>query len=254
MSQLLEELGKSRIKNFYLLTPASVLKPKQKYVDVQYTIQKPEEEDFKASLKAHKRSSSMGVSSRHKSRAPNKIGSPNPNSIFGNDSDRNTQNIEGGPVSSERSSPKKKTYYEKFLNKMNAERFDTAQRKHTQARMKEKPIQTRVKTRSVKSKYSQLQSEYQKGCLTCGGANIKVKYFGERHICLKCRNYIRTTDNKPVRLYLDEDNEIVAIAKRFIGSQMIEYQVPFDNLRLYEKKCYATFAGENELIVLLQDD
>lgn len=97
---------------------------------------------------------------------------------------------------------------------------------------------------------------FEKGCLTCGRENIIVKYHGERHICIPCRRFIKDENNRPVTLFVAENGSIRAIAWKPGppgGPDKIYYDVPSDRIKVFEYRCYSTFSGPNEMIVLLHD-
>jgi len=100
---------------------------------------------------------------------------------------------------------------------------------------------------------------YDKGCITCGKENIETKYHGMRHICPNCRNYIKTYDNDKAYIYLSEDGEIVCkgtkISKKSDGTILSKkvYDVPQNELKIFEYRCFATLSGPTELVILLHD-
>jgi len=100
---------------------------------------------------------------------------------------------------------------------------------------------------------------YDKGCITCGKENIETKYHGMRHICPNCRNYIKTYDNDKAYIYLSEDGEIVCkgtkISKKSDGTIISKkvYDVPQNELKIFEYRCFATLSGPAELVILLHD-
>ncbi|CDW77541.1 multi-sensor hybrid histidine kinase [Stylonychia lemnae] len=99
---------------------------------------------------------------------------------------------------------------------------------------------------------------YDQGCLTCGQQNVTVTYHGERHVCYKCRKYLQTPDGKPVMLITTPDQRIMAFFKKIkLNDEKRRYSyinVDHNDLRIFDRKCQATFAGEGELVVLLIDD
>lgn len=105
--------------------------------------------------------------------------------------------------------------------------------------------------------YSIKQSAlFDKGCITCGKDNIEVKYFGERHICLRCRNFLKTQNDDRAFVYLNDngDVEVVGKSRKEASGQLVYYHVEPDQIYFKEYRCYATLAQEDELIVLLHDD
>ena len=105
--------------------------------------------------------------------------------------------------------------------------------------------------------YSIKQSAlFDKGCITCGKDNIEVIYFGERHICLRCRNFLKTKNNDRAYVYLNDDGDVEVVGKvrKEISGENPYYSVEPDQLWFKEYRCYATLAQEKELIVLLHDD
>jgi hypothetical protein len=92
---------------------------------------------------------------------------------------------------------------------------------------------------------------FKEGCPTCGQDHISVQYYGYRHICLRCREYIKTTDGHPVKIMLDKEENIIALT--YDDRKQVKY-VDFQKLVIFDKECYASFAGPGELIVLLYDE
>lgn len=96
---------------------------------------------------------------------------------------------------------------------------------------------------------------YDKGCVTCGKDNILVKYYGERHICLRCREFLRTQNNEKAHVFLNDDGEIQAVGeKKNENGEKEFFYFETDLLWFKEYRCYATLAGEDELIILLHDN
>ena len=63
------------------------------------------------------------------------------------------------------------------------------------------------------------QALFNTGCLTCGGENIEVKYYGQRHLCLQCREKLKTFNEDSVFVMLDDNGDVLVLAK----SQNNEY-------------------------------
>ena len=96
---------------------------------------------------------------------------------------------------------------------------------------------------------------YDKGCLTCGKDNIEVRYYKERHICLRCRNYLKTYYNDKAVIFLNDKEEIEILGEKIGENGTINYYpVEFDQIWFNEYRCYATLADVDELIILLHDD
>jgi hypothetical protein len=102
-----------------------------------------------------------------------------------------------------------------------------------------------------KSKICKQKILYKEGCPTCGQDHISVQYFGQRHVCLRCREYIKTPDGQPVKLILDNEGNIIALT--YDDRKQVRY-VDFQKLVIFEKDCFASFAGPGELVVLLSDE
>lgn len=101
----------------------------------------------------------------------------------------------------------------------------------------------------------QVPSKFPSGCLTCGERNTEVKYYGERHVCDKCKKFIQTTDDKPVELVITPDDRVYAFWKEFKAINFLKpvfHPVDFNDLRVLDMPCYATVAGHGELVVLLK--
>lgn len=96
---------------------------------------------------------------------------------------------------------------------------------------------------------------FDKGCVTCGKDNICVKYYGERHMCLRCREFLRTQNNEKACVFLNDAGEISAVAERKTekGDKTYYYIEP-DLIWFKDFRCYATLAQEDELIVLIHDN
>ena len=102
-----------------------------------------------------------------------------------------------------------------------------------------------------KTSLSKKKIVYREGCPTCGQDHIIVQYFGHRHICLRCREYIKTPDGYPVKIMLDKEENIIALT--YDDRKQVKY-VDFQKLVIFDKDCFASFAGPGELIVLLYDE
>lgn len=92
---------------------------------------------------------------------------------------------------------------------------------------------------------------FREGCPTCGQDHVKVMYYGYRHICMRCREYIKTLDGHPVKIMLDKEENIIALT--FDERKQVKY-VDYQKLMIFNKECFASFAGPGELIVLLFDE
>ena len=97
---------------------------------------------------------------------------------------------------------------------------------------------------------------FDKGCVTCGKDNIEVKYYGERHICLRCRNFLKTMNNDKAFVYINENGDIEAVGQKTAepGAKPAYYSIETDKLWFKDYRCYASLAGNDELIVLLHDN
>lgn len=96
---------------------------------------------------------------------------------------------------------------------------------------------------------------FDKGCLTCGKNNIVVEYYGERHVCLRCRNFLKTINDDKASVYLNDNGDVEVVGeKNEAGGKSTFYFIDIDKLWFKDYRCYATLAQENELIVLLHDD
>lgn len=83
-----------------------------------------------------------------------------------------------------------------------------------------------------------------------------MEYHGERHVCHKCKAYLQTPDGKPIILISTPDHRIFAFVKYLKDAEerKFEYiEVSYNDMRIFDKKCYATYAGEGELVVLLRE-
>ena len=96
---------------------------------------------------------------------------------------------------------------------------------------------------------------YSKGCITCGERNIIVKFYLDRHICLACRKLIKTYDGDRVFIFLNEMDEIEVWAYTFNEKrEKVWYECDPTRMLIKGYRCYASYAGETELVVLLHDD
>lgn len=82
---------------------------------------------------------------------------------------------------------------------------------------------------------------YEVGCPTCGEEHESIKYFGQRHICNKCKEHIYTTDNRPVHIGIDKQGEIKAHAYEGATHELVDHE----DLKIFDKKCYATYTGDS---------
>lgn len=96
---------------------------------------------------------------------------------------------------------------------------------------------------------------FDKGCVTCGKDNICVKYYGERHMCLRCREFLRTQNNEKAYVFLNDEGEICAVGeKKNEKGEKLFYNIEPDLLWFKDFRCYATLAQEDELIILIHDN
>ncbi|CAG9316667.1 unnamed protein product [Blepharisma stoltei] len=103
----------------------------------------------------------------------------------------------------------------------------------------------------LRSKSNKKRMIFKDGCPTCGQEHIPVEYFNHRHICSKCREYIKTPDGSPVKIVLDRGETILALA--FDERKKLK-PVDHQNLMIFDRPCFASFAGPGELVVLLYDE
>ena len=103
----------------------------------------------------------------------------------------------------------------------------------------------------VKNELKKKKIVYRDGCPTCGQDHIPVQFYGHRHICIRCREYIKDPDGRPVKVMLDKEENIIALT--YDDRKQVRY-VDFHKLVIFEKECFASFAGPGELIVLLYDE
>ena len=68
---------------------------------------------------------------------------------------------------------------------------------------------------------------------------------------MRCREYIKTRDGHPVKILLDKEENIIALT--FDERKQVKY-VDFQKLVIFNKDCFASFAGPGELIVLLYEE
>jgi hypothetical protein len=100
---------------------------------------------------------------------------------------------------------------------------------------------------------------FDRGCLTCGKDNLFTKYHGDRHVCINCRNQIKTYDGDEVKIYLDQYGDIICKGVKFVeddNAMKVKhfFDVPLDQIKVFEYRCFATYSGRDELIVLLHHD
>lgn len=89
---------------------------------------------------------------------------------------------------------------------------------------------------------------YPENCPTCGNKHVAVQYFGHRHICASCKVYLKSRDGRLVRVAVDEKGLIIAEST---DERKQDPQIDPSDLRIFDRKCYASFAGEDELVVLM---
>lgn len=111
-----------------------------------------------------------------------------------------------------------------------------------------RPLQSATENRPSLGAKSHLHS---RGCPFCGKQHISVQYFGHNHVCLNCRKYLKTADERKVRILLGIDDEIRAYARA--EGEALEVEVDNQDLYILGVRCYATFGDESELIVLPYD-
>lgn len=71
-------------------------------------------------------------------------------------------------------------------------------------------------------------------------------------MCVECRTFITNEKGHQVRIFLDEDNRIVCVGiKLEDNGKKTYYNANPDKLTFFGKRCYPTYAGSTELIVLL---
>jgi hypothetical protein len=99
---------------------------------------------------------------------------------------------------------------------------------------------------------------WDQGCITCGKDNFAVKFHGQRHVCVNCRKYIKTINNDRALIYLDNDNQVQCKGLKTVREngkeKKVMYDVPLDQLKIFEYRCYVSFSAKDELIVLLHDE
>ena len=103
----------------------------------------------------------------------------------------------------------------------------------------------------LKNSLSGRKMIYKEGCPTCGQNHVLVQYYGFRHLCNRCREFIETRDGHPVRISLDKEGNIVAFT--FDERKQVKY-VDFLKLVVFNKDCFASLAGPHELIVLIYEE
>ena len=103
----------------------------------------------------------------------------------------------------------------------------------------------------IKNSLSGRKMIHKEGCPTCGQDHIQVQYYGYRHVCLRCREFIETRDGHPVKIILDKEGNIIAFT--FDERKQVKY-VDFQKLVVFNKDCFASLAGLGELIVLIYEE
>lgn len=93
-------------------------------------------------------------------------------------------------------------------------------------------------------------SIHKTGCLTCGCTNNVVQFFGERHVCRKCRGFLQDPTGKPIReLILTQEGIIVALVKEGLKLKPVDP----NNLVIFDLPCMATFASPKVMVVILKE-
>lgn len=92
---------------------------------------------------------------------------------------------------------------------------------------------------------------YSQGCPICGKDHVAVEYYGHQHVCIKCQRFIKNQEGQSVKIMLDKNDQIVAVA--YDDKKQLRY-ADFEKLMIFGKNCYVSFAGPGELIVLLSEE
>lgn len=116
------------------------------------------------------------------------------------------------------------------------------------------PVVPRRKTSANLSRrptsVTQRKKAFSEGCPTCGENHTPVAFFGHKHVCGKCIRYLRSPTNKPAKIIQDEQGNIHSIS---YDEDKNHVEIDPNDLRIFDIKCYATFADEGQVIVLLRD-
>ena len=98
---------------------------------------------------------------------------------------------------------------------------------------------------------------YDRNCVTCGNENYEVTYHKQRHICDSCRKHLTTLEGEPAFVYMDNDGSIKCYIDKdkskteYLGKGYV--RANHNELKIFGLRCYATFSGPDELILLLDD-
>ena len=117
--------------------------------------------------------------------------------------------------------------------------------------IKQQRVQTysRVGRRQERHHFYRRRTLFPDGCPTCGRSHIPVQYFGHRHICNKCKDHICTPDNKPVKFFVDKEERILAYSYEDGYVKAVDPE----DLKIFDHRCYASFAGPGEFTCFLYD-
>lgn len=83
-------------------------------------------------------------------------------------------------------------------------------------------------------------------CPLCYQTHILVQYHGYKHICVKCRNFVRDEFGNQIKIYLDERGDIVCLGilpKSFDRDKVGYYVTDHTKLEVDNLGVYATYAG-----------
>ena len=95
---------------------------------------------------------------------------------------------------------------------------------------------------------------YDKNCITCGNENFEVTFHKQRHICHQCKKHLKTPLDDEAIVYMGKNGEIKCYGvKKDKNGSKTHYKNDSNNLKIFGYKCYATFSGSDELILLLDD-
>ena len=96
-------------------------------------------------------------------------------------------------------------------------------------------------------------SKYDSGCLTCGKECPPVTNYGMRYVCPNCQKFVTSAGGASVTLRSTGDGRHIK-GKFLDKNSKNKEKINLDDLRVFNLKCYATFAGDKGPLIVLLDE
>ena len=98
-------------------------------------------------------------------------------------------------------------YYKTFVNEDSLALLHHNQKiTHRTLAASNKKIHTKKSSKKPNHKHTDKDM-----CPICMEQHIAVEYYGHRHICTKCRNFVRDEHGNQVKIFVNEKGEIVCL-------------------------------------------